>query len=289
MAKFTPKPSSSKGNHSKPKPSGRSNNNNNHKSNSYAGKQHGASNHSPDSKGKGKEVVKSNQKKWTKTGPSKYGKSSSGAGGKGIVKAIIDKHQKKTGGNSTSKSGSSKQNNGGKKSDPKLSAKSKTTAKIELVGNLKNDWNKVRIRTIDVAERNKLIEKLLNSIRGRVLQVTLRHDVSRIVQCVLQFGTDAQRSVVVNEMAPKVFEICKTPYGHFVVLKAITYCTAENDQKKIVSALKEHFVALGTNVIGARTVESILKLFHSKLTKQLKAEFYGKVRFLLWDCVMVDG
>jgi hypothetical protein len=45
----------------------------------------------------------------------------------------------------------------------------------------------------------------------------------------------------------------------------------------IVNALKGHFVALGTNVIGARTTESILQLFPKKLTKALKAEFYGQV------------
>ena len=30
-------------------------------------------------------------------------------------------------------------------------------------------------------------------------------------------------------------------------------------------------------MIGARTVESVLQTFPSKLTKMLKAEFYGKV------------
>jgi len=35
-------------------------------------------------------------------------------------------------------------------------------------------------------------------------------------------------------------------------------------------------VALGTNVIGARTVESILVLYPNKVTRKLRMEFYGK-------------
>ena len=110
-----------------------------------------------------------------------------------------------------------------------------------------------------------------------MIKVTLRHDVSRIVQAILQFGTPLQRKIVLTELLGKLVEICKAPYGHFTVLKAITYCNSFEEQKSIAVALTGHFVSLGTNVIGARTVESILQLFPVKLTRNLKAEFYGKV------------
>lgn len=76
-------------------------------------------------------------------------------------------------------------------------------------------------------------------------------------------------------------QIAKTPYGHFVILKAITYCTTDADRMTICNALRGHFVALGTNVIGARTVESILQIFPKKLITPLKAEFYGHVSAIL--------
>ena len=40
-------------------------------------------------------------------------------------------------------------------------------------------------------------------------------------------------------------------------------------------------MSLGAHVIGARTVESILQLYPVKLTRNLKAEFYGKKFVLL--------
>lgn len=63
-----------------------------------------------------------------------------------------------------------------------------------------------------------------------------------------------------------------------MILKAVTYCTEESERTLINNSLRGHFVSLGTNVIGARTVETILQLWPKNLTKALKAEFYGHVR-----------
>ena len=82
-------------------------------------------------------------------------------------------------------------------------------------------------------------------------------------------------------------QIAKTPYGHFAVLKAASYCTSASDQTLVHNALRGHFVSLGTNVIGARCCESVMQLFPKKLTRGLKAEFYGKVseKCFAHDCV----
>ena len=113
--------------------------------------------------------------------------------------------------------------------------------------------------------------------------------MSRVMQAIIQYGSNEQKSAVLHEMIPKLVEICKTPYGHFTILKAVTYCRLESDQKKICSALSGHFVSLGTNLIGARAVESILHIYPNKLTKSLKAEFYGKVSsYLAFNYVYVS-
>lgn len=101
--------------------------------------------------------------------------------------------------------------------------------------------------------------------------------MSRIIQSILQFGSSDLRSLMLSEISAKILELSKTPYGHFTILKAVSYCTSNEDQKLVTKALAGHFVSLGTNVIGARIVESVLHLYPTKLTKDLKAEFYGKV------------
>jgi len=117
---------------------------------------------------------------------------------------------------------------------------------------------------------------MIKQMLGKVVEVTLRHDASRFVQTIFQFGNVNQRKDILEELCSKLFEIAKTPYGHFAVLRAITYCKDKGEQKKITSAMSGHFVALGTNVIGARTVELIMHTYAQKLTLDLKAEFYGK-------------
>ncbi len=147
---------------------------------------------------------------------------------------------------------------------------------FQLVETLKTSWNKVRVKSTPESIKQELLKTMSSQMAGHVLQVTLRHDASRITQCLLQFGTEAQKQLVLQELLQKAVEIAKTPYGHFTILKAISYCTAGEDQKRIAHALKGHFVALGTNVIGARTVESVCTMYPSKLSRPLKAEFYGQ-------------
>ena len=150
----------------------------------------------------------------------------------------------------------------------------------KLVEGLKVNWNKVRDRGTDGDVRSSTLVKMVDQVKDHILAVTLRHDASRIVQTVLQFGTPAQKETILHALCAKTYEIAKTPYGHFTVLKAVTYCTRPEDQRKLAASLKGHFVSLGGNVIGSRTVESVLQLYPTNLTKGLKAEFYGQVRKL---------
>lgn len=147
---------------------------------------------------------------------------------------------------------------------------------FELVESLKLSWNKLRERTVDPAMKASLLKEMVKQMQGHVLQVTMRHDASRVVQAIFQFGSVEQREVILAELLEKARDIAKTPYGHFTVLKAITYCTRTADQRRITTALKGHFASLGCNVIGARTVESLTQLYPASLTRPLKAEFYGQ-------------
>jgi len=61
----------------------------------------------------------------------------------------------------------------------------------------------------------------------------------------------------------------------------MSYCTQLTEQKKICNALTNKFVSLAIHSIGARTVETLMQLYPSKLTTPLKAEFYGKVLIAL--------
>jgi len=65
------------------------------------------------------------------------------------------------------------------------------------------------------------------------------------VQTILQFGDQTQKDLILARLCEKASEVSKTPYGHFTILKAITYCTNTADQRKIAASLRNHFVSLG--------------------------------------------
>lgn len=173
-----------------------------------------------------------------------------------------------------------------------------TKSNYTLVEDLKKNWNQLRMKSTSNEAKQELIAGMMKKLGGHVVEVALRHDASRIIQSIIQFGSPQQRLAILAELSPKLAEIAKTPYGHFtglkvrvlllecyslMILQAITECNDEVEQKKIAKSLQAHFVSLGCNVIGARTVESILQTFPSHLTHELKAEFYGHVRIIPID------
>jgi len=69
------------------------------------------------------------------------------------------------------------------------------------------------------------------------------------VQTILQFGDQSQKDLILARLCEKASEVSKTPYGHFTILKAITYCTHAADQRRIAASLKNHFVSLGMRMM----------------------------------------
>jgi ABC-type bacteriocin/lantibiotic exporter with double-glycine peptidase domain len=78
------------------------------------------------------------------------------------------------------------------------------------------------------------------------------------VQTILQFGDQSQKDLILARLCEKASEVSKTPYGHFTILKAITYCTHAGDQRKIAASLKNHFVSLGMRMMMMMMMMMIL-------------------------------
>lgn len=51
------------------------------------------------------------------------------------------------------------------------SSTSGTNQKMDLIASLKTDWNKVRVKAMGANERNALMKKMADRVKGRILQV----------------------------------------------------------------------------------------------------------------------
>ena len=72
---------------------------------------------------------------------------------------------------------------------------------------MKLKWNKLRERNLPAEERVAIIEEILPQVRGKIQEVAAKHDSTRVIQCILQYGNKQQREIVLAEALPKLVEV----------------------------------------------------------------------------------
>jgi len=148
----------------------------------------------------------------------------------------------------------------------------------DVVIEAKELWNKLRLKSNTPDDIRQYMVTLMDLVRGKIPEIALQHDASRVVQAAIQFGTPEERKEVVVELCAKgnIPELSKVQYAHFVVLKMIKYCARQDDcVKLIVKSLKGSVPKLAVHAVGARVVELLFSTFPPKATAILKQEFYG--------------
>ena len=84
-------------------------------------------------------------------------------------------------------------------------------------------WNELREKKCPEARRAALVAELHGALLGKYKEVALKHDASRLVQAVIQYGNEEQRLQLFEEISgPACFmDICKSPHAHYCVTKLI--------------------------------------------------------------------
>lgn len=113
----------------------------------------------------------------------------------------------------------------------------------DTVSGAKVLWNKLRLKTNTTEDTKELMVEVMDLIRGKVNEIALQHDASRVVQAAVQFGNEEQRKELLEEIceesAAGLAELAKIQYAHFCCLKFIKYCNRdEASVKKIVKVRK---------------------------------------------------
>jgi len=101
----------------------------------------------------------------------------------------------------------------------------------DAVAASKEIWNKLRLKNNTTEETQELMQELMELLKGKVNQVALQHDASRVVQAAIQFGSPSQRKEIAMELCQtgNLAELSKVQYAHFVVLKMIKYCYRDDE------------------------------------------------------------
>ncbi|RYE96869.1 MAG: hypothetical protein EOO41_04130, partial [Methanobacteriota archaeon] len=125
----------------------------------------------------------------------------------------------------------------------------------ELIDRCMRMWNELRERKTPKARKAVLVVDILKAISGKVVDVVMRHDASRIVQGCMKHGTQAQRDSICKELFGQVLELTKAKHGHQLIEKMLRYGSAAV-RTQVHKELKGHMVRLMTHNIGSQVVET---------------------------------
>ena len=168
----------------------------------------------------------------------------------------------------------------------------------DIVVEGKRLWNQLRCKGNTIEQTRSLLDELMPLITGKVPEIALQHDASRVVQAAIQFGNTPERQQIVRELCAAdggkgnssnssnaIVELCKSQYAHFVVLKIIKYCSGSDGHhsdcmKQITSKLKGHMAKLAVHATASRVVQSLWEHLATTTTHReqwatLKLDFYG--------------
>ena len=107
----------------------------------------------------------------------------------------------------------------------------------ENVTEAKTLWNKLRMKSNTPEENKELMLQVMKLIQGKVNEISLQHDASRVVQAAVQFGNDEQRMEILTEICETpgaLAELSKIQYAHFLALKLIKYCVRNEKCVKMI-------------------------------------------------------
>lgn len=117
-----------------------------------------------------------------------------------------------------------------------------TRRHAESVTEAKALWNKLRMKTNTKEDTKKLMKEVMELIRGKVREIALQHDASRVVQAAIQFGNEEQRKEILGEICEtegSLAEMAKIQYAHFCCLKFIKYCNRDDASIKMIVKVRK--------------------------------------------------
>ncbi len=117
-----------------------------------------------------------------------------------------------------------------------------TRRHAESVTEAKALWNKLRMKTNTKEDTKKLMKEVMELIRGKVREIALQHDASRVVQAAIQFGSEEQRKEILLEICQtegSLAEMAKIQYAHFCCLKFIKYCNRDDASIKMIVKVRK--------------------------------------------------
>jgi len=86
-----------------------------------------------------------------------------------------------------------------------------------LILEAKRVWSLARQKNVPTTERQVHIQELMTVIRGHVKDFVLKHDASRIVQTIVKYGNQKERSEIATELKGQFRNLAQNRYSKVLV------------------------------------------------------------------------
>ncbi|PCH37111.1 ARM repeat-containing protein [Wolfiporia cocos MD-104 SS10] len=146
---------------------------------------------------------------------------------------------------------------------------------FELLVEAKRAWRLAHQKSLKKAEREKHINALMDVINGKVKDIVIKHDASRIVQTVVRYGGEKHRNEIATELQGKYKELAQSKYSKFLVTKLIRFCPSH--RATILREFQGHVLRLLLHREASSVLADAFELYTNAYERSLLLrDFYGK-------------
>ncbi|EAU87141.1 puf family RNA-binding protein [Coprinopsis cinerea okayama7 len=144
-----------------------------------------------------------------------------------------------------------------------------------LLAEAKRIWALARKKDIKPAERQKHVQELMSTIRGKVKEIVFKHDASRIVQTIVKYGGQKERDEIASELKGRFRELAQNKYSKFLVTKLIRFCSSQ--RQSILLEFQPQVLRLLLHREATSVLADAFELYANAYERSiLLREFYGK-------------
>jgi pumilio family protein 6 len=146
----------------------------------------------------------------------------------------------------------------------------------DMADKSKKIWEILRRDETTNEVRVKLCGELMKLIEGNVKFLSMAHDTTRVIECLVQFGNEQQKQYIFGQIQKEIPTMSKSLYAHHIIIKFLTYGT-DSQRDLIKKSLHGHVCKLARHTIGCRVLENCYNDFCNAAERfQLVQEFYGR-------------
>ncbi|EGO22720.1 hypothetical protein SERLADRAFT_356787 [Serpula lacrymans var. lacrymans S7.9] len=144
-----------------------------------------------------------------------------------------------------------------------------------LLTDAKRVWSLARQKNIPTTERQKHIHDLMDVVRGKVKELVLKHDASRIIQTIVKYGGQKERDEVAGELKGHYRDLAQNKYSKFLVTKLIRLCPTH--RPSILMEFQSHVLRLLLHREASSVLADSFELYANAYERTiLLRDFYGK-------------